>query len=233
MPSPGQGAVAASRGLRHQRPLHVRVEFHARQPRGSALGTAITNLKVDPVATAPDPAGDGGPVPPLAYGKYDFLHLSIVISQPGGSGLPAAPTPDAPPDRAHPHPGREHASDELLPVAGPGLRHAWLTRLGRPRSRSDRRPRLPATERLGPDHPQPGTEALPDLDARDRPPSGRPSGMPGARRGPHSPLQLGSGSRSGAGCPGSRDRISSPRGVEWLCFVSIGIHRGPVLEARM
>ncbi|HZJ56200.1 MAG TPA: hypothetical protein VFD38_18815, partial [Myxococcaceae bacterium] len=113
--------------------LGARLEFRAGQPEGSAPGTAVTDLEIDPLAALRIPLRTGSvslayeprifillrePVgqevqqvsylhrgrlvfdmkpAPLwrffiegrgAYGEYDFLPLSTVIPQSGGTGLP-------------------------------------------------------------------------------------------------------------------------------------------------
>jgi hypothetical protein len=132
--------------------LGARLEFRAGQPEGSAPGSAITDLEIDPLAalriplrtgslslayeprvfiTLKEPIGqpaqdvsylhrgrlvfDVKPTPLWrffiegrgAYGEYDFLPLSTVIPQSGGSGLPPAQpsTPGAPPTAPTPDPG--------------------------------------------------------------------------------------------------------------------------------
>jgi hypothetical protein len=131
--------------------LGGRVEFRSGQPEGSAPGSNITDMEIDPVAALSGPLRTGSlklaydprifiilkeptesaqkvsylhrgyvvldmkPSPLWrffiegrgAYGEYDFLPLSTVIPQTGGTGLPPdqPSTPGSPPTAPTPTPG--------------------------------------------------------------------------------------------------------------------------------
>ena len=168
--------------------LAARLEFRAGQPDGSAPGTNITDMELDPVVAMRGPLRTGsvtlayeprifitlgqnpGDAPktvsylhrghfvldlkpsPLwrwffeartAYGEYDFLPLSTVIPQTGGTGLPPTqPTvPGAPPVAPRPTPGVSTLPDQRFVlvidvdastgvVGGLSPRVSWLLSAG-------------------------------------------------------------------------------------------------------
>ena len=131
--------------------LGARVEFRSGQPEGTAPGTNLTDMEIDPVAAIRGPLRTGSlqlsyeprifivlkeqaetpekvsylhrgrltldlkPTPRWrffvegrgAYGEYDFLPLSTVLPQTGGTGLPPAQPslPGSPPTAPTPTPG--------------------------------------------------------------------------------------------------------------------------------
>ena len=131
--------------------LGARVEFRSGQPEGTAPGTNLTDMEVDPLVALKGPLRTGSlqlsyeprifiilkeqeeapkkvsylhrgrlvfdvkPTPRWrffiegrgAYGEYDFLPLTTVIPQTGGTGLPPdqPTTPGAPPTAPTPTPG--------------------------------------------------------------------------------------------------------------------------------